>query len=98
MARSKKTESTVELAPVEDADERPYAEAVRSPEDTAAVEARFHLDQIEDYHAENPTLDTSGPEHDPEVQREVRMQALEPLMKAAKDAADQPRYSGNEDE
>jgi hypothetical protein len=38
---------------------------------------REQVDQIEDYHKKHPTLDTSGPEHDPEVQAELAHKVAE---------------------
>lgn len=59
------------LAPVDQYDEDPGN--VRSEEETAAAEGRADaVDQIPDYHDEHPTLDTSGPEHDPAVQAKLR--------------------------
>lgn len=61
------------IAPVDD-----YGKPseVRSLEETILVEARIQEDQIPDYHQTHKTLDTSGPEHDPEVQNALREEAL----------------------
>lgn len=62
------------LAPVDDYDEK--TDDVRSEEETAAAEGRADaVDQIPDYHETHPTLDTSGPEHDPEVQQQLQTEA-----------------------
>lgn len=62
------TAETADPSPVEAATEP------RSEEETALAEARYAPDQIADYHDTHPTLDTSGPEHDPEVQQALREQ------------------------
>lgn len=67
----KKTEMTLGVA-----EEGAYAENAhpepRSVEDTVIAEGRTVPDQIPDYHDRFPTLDTSGPEYDPEVQQKLR--------------------------
>lgn len=62
-----------QIATVDDYPERPYDEARAKDADTP----REQVDQIADYHEKNPTLDTSGPEHDPEVQAELASRAAE---------------------
>lgn len=63
------------LAPVDEYDEK--SDDVRSEEETVAAEDRSdQVDQIADYHDTHPTLDTSGPEHDPEVQAKVKGDAV----------------------
>lgn len=61
------------LAKVDDYPERPYKDAVDKDADTP----REQVDQIEDYHKKNPTLDTSGPEHDPDVLANLSEKAVE---------------------
>jgi hypothetical protein len=66
---SQPTLAPVDDYPVKDND-------VRSEEETIAAEGREGaVDQIPDYTEQHPTLDTSGPEHDPEVQQALRDQA-----------------------
>ena len=86
------------LAPVDD-----YAakdDDARSEEETVAAEDREgQVDQIADYHDTHPTLDTSGPEHDPEVQAKVKGQtsavvALAPVVTDPQGNAD----DGEDDE
>lgn len=92
MAR-KKEQTDVQLSPVDKTYE-PRPLETRSAEDTAAAEGRVGEDQIPDYHQENPTLDTSGPEHDPEVQLQLRQKILSAVEKeAAKHASENPVYN-----
>ncbi len=67
--RSKDVEG-VSLAPV--AASRQAPAATRSDEDTAAAEGRVQVDQDPDYHKNHPTLNATGPEHDPKVQQRLR--------------------------
>lgn len=61
------------LAGVEDYPVRSYEDA-KAPE----VEEAPQVDQIKDYHKDNPTLDTSGKEHDPEFQSDLLAKAERP--------------------
>lgn len=69
----KKSETGVQLAPVDDYPEK--TDDVRSDEETAKIENRNQPDQNPTYHKDHPTLDTSGPEHDPQVQMTLRVDA-----------------------
>jgi hypothetical protein len=70
--------------------DKPGEEAqVRSLEETLAIEARVAEDQIPDYHKTHPTLDTSGPEHDPEVQQALIQQAIKAAGPSKKEIAAQ---------
>lgn len=82
-----KNDNKVTLAPVSDYPEQ--STQIRSVEETLAVEGRVQGDQIPDYHTVNKTLDASGPEHDPEVQAELRAQALAALAPSKKEIKEQ---------
>lgn len=88
----KKTEKvTLELDPVEDV-YPPKTDDQRSLEETLLAEGRANaVDQDPDYHRTHPTLDTSGPEHDPEVVAELRASAAaaeaRKMKSAVKDVA-----------
>ncbi len=74
----KDDEEAPRLADVAKYDDKPAP--VRSMEDTAAAEARAGIpDQDPTYHERDATrtLDTSGPEHDPEVQQALRSEVLQ---------------------
>lgn len=61
----------------------------RSPEETVLAEGRVgQTDQIEDYHEVHPTLDTTGPEHDPALRDRLLAEAQKaPSKTAVKEAA-----------
>lgn len=70
----KKATSDIDLAPVDNYPEK--TDDVRSEEDTLKAEGRQNqVDQNPTYHQDFPTLDTSGPEHDPQVQLSLRVGA-----------------------
>lgn len=87
MPRRKNTVDGVTYDPVDDYEEN--GSEVRTLEEHLAAEARFdQVDQIPDYHETNPTLDTSGPEFDPEFVQSLREKAVgRDVQKAAKEAA-----------
>jgi hypothetical protein len=62
-----------QIAKVDTYEPRPLKDALAKDADAP----REQVDQIEDYHKKHPTLDTSGPEHDPEVQAELAHKVAE---------------------
>lgn len=94
MPRKRQQEPTtkgVELAPVDDYEERPMetADTEEADIELRAVEmvGRPEQDQIPDYHQENPTMDKSGPEHDMDVHRELSRQVWEKESRTARKQA-----------
>jgi hypothetical protein len=72
----------VKAAPVEDYPERPYDEAVRSPEDTVLAEGRTGaVDQYPRYHEVFKTL-KPGPAHDQTTYEEAILDAQPKPTKA----------------
>lgn len=92
MPKSKKADAQVELAPVDDYPE--VSNEQRTAEETALAEARFQGDQNPTYHQDFPTLDTSGPEHDPLVQQELIQAGTQPSKEQVKAVVEQ--YEGDE--
>lgn len=76
MPRGKKPAATKALIfdPVDEYPEK--TDDIRSDEESIRAERRTYQDQIVDYHEVNPTLDTSGPEHDPDEVEKLRREAI----------------------
>lgn len=71
-----------QLAPVDDYPEK-YDDERDEVETMAAERRNLQTDQLPYYHEEWPTLDISGPEHDPEVIAELQRSIFEAEEKEA---------------